>query len=682
MRWIVRILAGVLTLVVLGFGALALIPADRVAGLAAAEFERITGRALTIEGEVRPSFWPVLGVRTGPVTVANADWSTAGPMLRAESLSISADLRALMRGDVRITGLTVESPALVLERRADGVANWQGGAAPSGAEPGAVAPFALDGAAITEGSLRWIDHAAGREVVLTGIAAEAALPAFAGPATLTGSARIDGAAVGLAARIDSFADFAAGRVVPMDLRFTAGGSVLALNGRAGSSPAVAEGRLEADLGDLAALAALAGAAAPELPEGLGRRDRRLTGQVTLAPEGSLHLRGGALQLDGNALAVEADLTFPDPRPRLAARISAGTVTLRGLGGGGGAASPDDPGWSAAAIDVSALGLMDAEVSLAAEALDLGVARTGPARVTMVLDRARAVFETKGIAAYGGAIAGQFVVNGRSGLSVGGDLTLAGLAMDPLLRDLAGWDRLVAAGDLRLKFLGVGNSMAAIMASLSGDGRLTLGRGEIRGLDLAGMLRTLDTGFVGEGARTIFDSVTATFTMTGGVLRSDDLKLVAPLLDATGSGTVGIGARVLDYRLVPRAMAEADGTGGVSVPLLITGPWSAPRFRLDLKSLADQKLAEEKARLAAEAEARAKAALEAKAAELGVVPLDGESLEAAARRRAQEAVDAEAQRALRRLLGQPEAPEVVPEVAPEAAPEGVPEAPAPAPEAAP
>jgi AsmA protein len=544
-----------------------------------------------------------------------------------------------------------------------------------------VAPFALDGATVTGGSLRWIDHAAGRDVVLTGIAAEAALPAFDGPATITARARIDGAAVGLEARVDGFAAFVAGRVVPMEARFTAGGSTLALTGRAGASPAVAEGRLEADLGDLAALAALAGAAAPDLPEGLGRRDRRLTGQVTLAPEGSVHLRGGTVQLDGNALAVEADLTFPDPRPRLAAQVSAGTVTLRGLGGGGGgAASPDDPGWSAAAIDVSALGAMDAEVSLAAEALDLGLARTGPARVTMVLDRARAVFETKGIAAYGGAVAGQFVVNGRGGLSVGGDVTLAGMAMEPLLRDLAGWDRLIAAGDLRVKFLGVGNSMAAIMASLSGDGRLTLGRGEIRGLDLAGMLRTLDTGFVGEGARTIFDSVAASFTMDGGVLRSDDLKLVAPLLDATGSGTVGIGARVLDYRLVPRAMAQADGTGGVSVPLLITGPWSAPRFRLDLKALADQKLEEEKARLAAEAEARAKAALEAKAAELGVVPQEGESLEDAARRRAQEAVDAEAQRALRRLLGQPEAP--APDAPPEVAPEVVPEAPAPAPEAAP
>lgn len=673
MRWVVRILAGVLTLAVLAFGVVALIPAERVAQAAAVEFERITGRALTIEGDVRPSVWPELGVRTGPVTVANADWSGAGPMFRAEGLAIGLDTTALFGGEVRITGLLLDRPAMLLERHPDGRTNWAdlggaAGGAEGGAEPGATRPFALEAGTIRGGSLRILDPAAGRDVTLTGIDAALRLPGPTGPAEIEGSALLGGAPLSVRIGIEGFGDLVAGRVVPVEALLRAGGAQLALSGRAGMSPAVAEGRIEADLSDLDALAALAGARAPALPEGLGRRDLRLAGQVTLAPEGSVHLREGALTLDGNALSVEADLTFPDPRPRLSARIAARSLMIRGLegGGGGGTASAADPGWSTAAIDVSALGLIDAEAAFSAESLDLGVAQLGKTRARLVLDRARAVIETEGIAAYGGAVAGQFVVNGRSGLSVGGDLTFAGLAMEPLLRDLAGWDRLMAPGDLRVKFLGVGQSMAAIMASLSGEGRMTLGRGEIRGLDLVGMLRTLDPGFVGEGQRTIFDSVGASFVIEGGVLRSEDFALAAPLLTATGAGTVGLGARVIDWRLVPRLLAQADGTGGVSVPLLITGPWSAPGFRLDLQSLADQKLAEEKARLQAEAEARARAELEKRAAELGVTPQEGESLEDAARRRAQEALDAEAQRALRRLLGAPaEAPAPAPAPVPEA-----------------
>ena len=93
-----------------------------------------------------------------------------------------------------------------------------------------------------------------------------------------------------------------------------------------------------------------------------------------------------------------------------------------------------------------------------------------------------------------------------------------------------------------------------------------------------------------------------------------------------------------------------------VPLRITGPWDAPRVRLDAEALAAQRLRIEeekvKARLAAE-EAELKARLETErqeaearaAEELGVAPGSGESLEDAARRRLEE----EAARGLERIL---------------------------------
>ena len=284
-------------------------------------------------------------------------------------------------------------------------------------------------------------------------------------------------------------------------------------------------------------------------------------------------------------------------------------------------------------------------------------RLGTTRATMTLDRARAVFDLRQIAAYEGSIAGQFVVNGRGGLSVGGDLRFDSIAMQPLLRDLGGYERLIGTGDLSLKFLGVGTTVDQIMRSLSGSGRLALGKGELRGLDIAGMLRNLDPNFVGEGQRTIFDSLSASFGMDGGVLSNDDLALKAPYVTATGSGTVNLGARSLDYRLRPTALAAADGSGGIMVPLLISGPWADPRFRLDLESLARERLEEEARALedraraeAAAAEARAKAELERRAEEeLGVTRQEGESLEDAAKRRAEEVLEEEAGRLLQQLL---------------------------------
>ncbi|WYK05120.1 AsmA-like C-terminal region-containing protein [Cereibacter sphaeroides f. sp. denitrificans] len=232
------------------------------------------------------------------------------------------------------------------------------------------------------------------------------------------------------------------------------------------------------------------------------------------------------------------------------------------------------------------------------------------------------------------------MNGRQGLSVGADLTLAGLQTEPLLGDLAEFDRLATQGDLRLKLLAAGPHEEALMQSLSGTGSVRFGKGELRGLDVARMVRTLDAGSVGQGTRTIFDRMGASFTIEKGVLRNEDLTLEAPLLRATGRGQVGIGARTLDYRLLPTLLPQGDGTGGVSVPLLVSGPWASPRYRLDLDALVRQPVGQQ-----------VKERLEEEAAErLGVVPQDGESLEEAAKRRAREALQNEAGRALNRLLG--------------------------------
>ncbi|OYX26188.1 MAG: hypothetical protein B7Z10_03980, partial [Rhodobacterales bacterium 32-66-7] len=139
--------------------------------------------------------------------------------------------------------------------------------------------------------------------------------------------------------------------------------------------------------------------------------------------------------------------------------------------------------------------------------------------------------------------------------------------------------------------------------------LELGQGAVQGFDIVAMLQTLDPAYVGEGQQTSFDGLAGTFTIAGGVLSNSDLKLVAPSLTAAGAGEVDLGARTLDYGIRPTALAAEDGTGGVMVPLLITGPWAEPRFRLDLEGLAREKMEAEVKAAAAEAEARIRSELE-------------------------------------------------------------------------
>jgi predicted metal-dependent hydrolase len=109
------------------------------------------------------------------------------------------------------------------------------------------------------------------------------------------------------------------------------------------------------------------------------------------------------------------------------------------------------------------------------------------------------------------------------------------------------------------------------------------------------------------------------------------------------------AHAIDDLVAP--LARDDTTAlplrGVMVPLRITGAWADPTYRLDLESIAREKMEAE----AKEVEARAKAELEARLKEqLGVEAQGEERLEDAAKRRAREALEKEAGKLLQGILG--------------------------------
>ena len=393
-----------------------------------------------------------------------------------------------------------------------------------------------------------------------------------------------------------------------------------------------------------------------MPAGLGQREVQFAGAVTLTQAGSAHLRGGSVVLDGTKLSVDADYT-PGARAKISAKVVAGALNLvsaSGGAGGGAGGGAQAQGWPQDRIDLSALSVLDADISLSAQGLDLGMVKLGAVQAVVRLDNARLVIDVAEAAGYGGTIAGNLVVNGRKGVSVAGDLAFRGMDLQALLRDFGGYERLVGTGDLKLKFLSSGNSVDAIMHKMSGSGALSLTRGQVLGLDIGGMLRRLDTSYVGAGQKTVFDALTASFAIKDGVLRNDDLLLASSDLTARGVGEVDLGARSQSYRIKATALAGADGSGGLTAPLLISGTWANPKFALDLQAIADEKLAEQKAKLQAQLEAK-KADLEARARaevakKLGVTQAEGESLQEAAKRAAEQALQDQATKALGKLLG--------------------------------
>lgn len=650
MRWIYRILGLIVVLVVLAIAAFFLVPADRIAGLAESRFEAATGRTLNVEGDVRPRLWPSLGINTGAIEIANADWADDTPMLQAEGLSVSVDLGALIGGDIRITGVEIKGPQILLETNSDGAGNWEfaSGEAPAAtggetSEPGTIPAFSIDQATISGGSLTYRD-AAGAETRLTDIDATLTLPEFDGPISLVAATALNGQPVSVDAAIPRFSTFLTGSTDGVALGAVAGDASVSFEGSAGLAPLEVSGALSGTLGRFAGLAAVLGIAPPALPQGLGASENSFSGQLGFVGT-NISYQAARIVLDQNTLTGDIAVALDGPRPKITAALNAGALDLSALGGGeeeAAAAAEGDTatGWSTEPIDASGLNVLDADITIAAESVALGTSTLGRTNLGITIDRGRMVTDIRELVAYDGAVNGAIVVNARDGLSVRADLAGSSLAISRLLAELLDYDQLISIGDMQLSVLGSGNSMNAIMNSLNGEGSFEFGAGELIGFDLVGMLRNLDTSFIGESSKTIFDSITGTFLIVDGVVINENLSLLSPLLTATGRGTVGLGGQTLDYRLTPKLLA---GEGeGISVPLLISGTWAAPKFRLDLQSLVDDKV---QAEIEA-AKDRAEQELKEKAAkELGLAD-DGPS----AKEAVQDKVEDELKKGLGKLFG--------------------------------
>ena len=352
MRWIVRLGMLLLVMVVVFVGAVLMLPQDRIARIAAKQISALTGREVTMRGQTRLSVYPVLGVSTGEVVIANAEWSDGPPMFRAERLKIGVEPQVLWGGDIRITGLEAIRPEINLERAADGRVNWELGIeniAPSGlppeGEPGAALPrsewlaLTLDRALIRDATFRYTDHGTGRRIEMKGMDFDLRWPERQGPASFDVTLRPVGAPVRITGRLDRLAEFIDGAITDLAADLEAPGGRIAYAGRAGVSGQL-QGRLTLTIEDSARFLAALGASGVEIPAGLGRSAR---GEALVSfAQKRLTLRKAALQLDGNRLQGEADIALGGARPAAArAPVQAGTGA-RGALRPAGPPSPSTP----------------------------------------------------------------------------------------------------------------------------------------------------------------------------------------------------------------------------------------------------------------------------------------------------------------------------------------------------
>lgn len=602
MKWIIRLIGVLLVIVIVAGVSVLFLPADRIAKLAADQIRLATGRNVSINGDVSLTLWPVLGVSADGLEVGNADWARQGPMLTAENTTIGLDARSLLVGEIRFTRIEATRPTIRLESRKDGRASWiftdGGGEAQietATDTQSAPQPVLIERLEVTDATL--IYDAEGSDLVsYSGVDLTLDWPDRLGTADISASLRPAESAVQLSASIGRFADFIAGELQLLDVSLTAAEGTVRILGR-GSLAGEIAGQLSLDLKNSDAFLGALGLPEPGLPPTLGQ-SVAMVSELTLTPDRRLSLRALDADLGGNRLRGGADINL-NGTPQINAQFQAGALDLRAAldSGGSGGTGATGQGWSRAPIDASGLAAFDGQIALTAQSVDLGQFKLGATRTLLRNERSRMVFELREVMAYDGTLSGEFVVNNRSGLSMGGNLQARNIGMQAVLRDAIDFDRLTGAANAELSFLASGSSVHALMNSISGNGAIAFGKGTIIGIDLDRLMRSGQVG----GGTTVFDSLTASFKMDGGVLRNDDLLLSLSAYEARGAGEVGLGAQTLDYTFTPIAL-RANSGAGIAIPVRIRGPWSSPRILPDVEAAIELNFAEEKEKLKQEAEA--------------------------------------------------------------------------------
>lgn len=116
------------------------------------------GRVVAIDGDLKVELSKQPLISAESFSIRNADWGSEAAMLSARRVEMRVELSSLFQARTVLPEITLVEPELLLERNADGAGNWE--------LHTARAPPRIDRLVVQEGTARFVDAAAGTDVML------------------------------------------------------------------------------------------------------------------------------------------------------------------------------------------------------------------------------------------------------------------------------------------------------------------------------------------------------------------------------------------------------------------------------------------------------------------------------------------------------------------------------------
>jgi len=255
-------------------------------------------------------------------------------------------------------------------------------------------------------------------------------------------------------------------------------------------------------------------------------------------------------------------------------------------------------WSNVTLDLNGLNYIDAQVRVSAAELNLGQSHFAPVSIDSTLSGGILKCAISNLGAYGGQANGEIDIDASAATPayfMRSDLV--GVRALPLLRGIAGFDKLDGRLQAKITVRSTGQSQRAIMSNLSGTAFANFQDGAIQGLNLAQMIRSLTTSPLSgwqesKELTTDLTQLSASFRIEKGQATTSDLNLVGPLVRMTGAGTIDLGTKMMAFRVEPKLVMTTEGQGragdpvGFGIPVAVEGSWAEPRIYPDIAGVLD------------------------------------------------------------------------------------------------
>jgi AsmA protein len=513
--------------------------------------ERDTGYRLTIAGATRIGVWPSLNVTLNDVTLQDPKNRDSSSRLTVGSVQADITLASVWSGHPHITELAIQHPVVTVPLRRERLSETPAAKpAVSASETDANAPT-VDRVTVTDGTMVFSNLRDRVENRIEAIDADAVIGGDR-QVKITGSAHAGEHPLKFQIKATAPVPPMGRQTVPVDLTFEA--------------PSLLQAPLSA------------------------KAEVKLNGTVVMINGVTGTLGDGAfngfasVDISSKPL-VKLDLDFQ--------RLDIAATTAQPASGSVGSMP-----WSNATIDLTGLNYVDMQARISAAEINIADAHFAPAAIDAVLAGGILKCEFSNLGAYGGQANGELTVDVSSGnpnYAMHSDLV--GVRALPLLRSAADFDKLDGQLQAKLAVRSSGNSQRAIMSNLDGTVFAVFQNGAIRGLNVAQMIRSLTSGTLsgwqaGKEQTTDLSQLSASFGIEKGQATSSDLNLVGPLVKMTGAGTIDLGAKTLAFRVEPKLVMTTEGQGrttdpvGLGIPVVIDGPWAAPRIYPDMAGILD------------------------------------------------------------------------------------------------